>query len=59
MGHCYSLDPRGRGADFVEPGHSCRKAAQPFAISESFAIKLVRRTRDTGTTMVLFLQAYA
>ncbi len=49
MGHCYSLDLRVRVADFVETGHSCRAAAQHFDVSESFAIKLVRRTRDTGS----------
>ncbi|MGF9764501.1 IS630 transposase-related protein [Microvirga sp. 0TCS3.31] len=49
MGHCYSLDLRVRVADFVEAGHSCRAAAQHFDVSKSFAIKLVRRTRDTGS----------
>jgi transposase len=49
MGHCYSLDLRVRVADFVEAGHSCRAAAEHFDVSESFAIKLVRRTRDTGS----------
>src|SRR5215207_2853161 len=49
MGHCYSLDLRVRVADFVEAGHSCRTAAEHFDVSESFAIKLVRRTRDTGS----------
>ena len=49
MGHCYSLDLRVRVADFVEAGHSCRAAAQRFDVSESFAIKLVRRTRGTGS----------
>src|SRR5918993_2472760 len=49
MGHCYSLDLRVRVADFVEAGHSCRAAAQHFAVSERFAIKLVQRTRDTGS----------
>ena len=49
MGHCYSLDLRVRVAAFVEAGHSCRAAAQHFDVSESFAIKLVRRTRDTGS----------
>ena len=43
MGHCYSLDLRVRVADFVEAGHSCRAAARHFGVSESFAIKLVRR----------------
>ena len=49
MGHCYSLDLRVPVADFVEAGHSCGAAAQHVDVSESFAIKLVRRTRDTGS----------
>jgi transposase len=49
MGHCYSLDLRVRVAAFVEAGHSCRAAAQHFDVSESFAIKLVRRTRQLGS----------
>ena len=49
MGHCYSLDLRGRVADFVEAGHSCRAAARHFGVSDSCAIKLVRRTRETGS----------
>ena len=49
MGHCYSLDLRVRVAAFVEAGPSCRVAAQRFGVSDSFAIKLVRRTRDTGS----------
>jgi len=49
MGHCYSLDLRVRVVDFVKAGHSCRAAAQHFDVSESFAIKLVRQTRDTGS----------
>ena len=44
MGHCYSLDLRVRVAGFVEAGHSCRAAARHFGVSDSFAIKLVRRT---------------
>jgi len=49
MGHCYSLDLRVRVAAFVEAGHSCRSAAQHFGVSDSFAIKLVRRTRHLGS----------
>jgi transposase len=49
MGHYYSLDLRVRVADFVEAGHSCRAAARHFGVSDSCAIKLVRRTRDTGS----------
>src|SRR4051812_11031904 len=49
MGHCYSLDLRVRVAAFVEAGHSCRAAAQHFDVSESFAVRLVRRTRHFGS----------
>ncbi|WP_114947325.1 tyrosine-type recombinase/integrase [Microvirga calopogonii] len=49
MGRCYSLDLRVRVAGFVEAGYSCHAAGQHFAVSESFAITLVRRTRDTGS----------
>ena len=49
MGHCYSLDLRVRVAAFVEAGHSCRAAARHFGVSDSFAIKLVRRTRHLGS----------
>jgi transposase len=49
MGHCYSFDLRVRVADFVGAGHSCRAAARHFGVSDSCAIKLVRRTRDTGS----------
>jgi transposase len=49
MGHCYSLDLRVRVANFVAAGHSCRTAARHFHVSDSFAIKLVRRTRHSGS----------
>jgi transposase len=49
MGHCYPLDLRVRVAAFVAAGHSCRAAAQHFDVSESSAIKLVRRTRNLGS----------
>jgi transposase len=49
MGHCYSLDLRVRVAAFVEAGHSCRAAAEHFDVSESFAIKLMRRMRHLGS----------
>jgi transposase len=49
MGHCYSLDLRVRVTAFVEAGHSCRAAAQHFGVSDSFAIKLVRRTHHSGS----------
>ena len=46
MGRCYSLDLRVRVAAFVEAGHSRRAAARHFGVSDSFAIKLVRRQRQ-------------
>src|ERR671921_1350945 len=49
MGHCYSVDLRVRVADFIEAGHSCRAAAEHFDVSESFAIKLMRRMRHLGS----------
>ena len=49
MGHCYSLDLRVRVAAFVAAGQSCRAAARHFDVSDSFAIKLVRRTRHLGS----------
>ncbi len=49
MGHCYSLDLRVRVADFVEAGHTCRAAAEHFDVSESFAIKLMQRQRQSGS----------
>jgi transposase len=49
MGHCYSLDLRVRVAAFVETGHSCRDAGRHFGVSDSFAIKLVQRTRHLGS----------
>jgi transposase len=49
MGHCYSLDLRVRVAAFVAAGHSCRAAARHFGVSDSFAIKLVQRTRHFGS----------
>ena len=49
MGHCYSLDLRVRVVAFVEVGHPCRAAAEHFDVSESFAIKLMRRMRHLGS----------
>ena len=48
MTRSYSLDLRVRVAGFVEAGHSRRAAARHFGVSDSFAIKLVRRTRHSG-----------
>jgi transposase len=49
MTQSFSLDLRVRVAAFVGAGHSCRAAARHFGVSDSSAIKLVRRTRDTGS----------
>ena len=49
MGHCYSLNLRVRGAAFVEAGHSCRAAARHFGVSDSCAIKLMQRRRQSGS----------
>jgi transposase len=43
MGRSYSLDLRVRVAAFVEAGQSRRAAARHFGVSDSFAIKLLRR----------------
>jgi len=43
-------DLRTRVVAAVEAGQSCRAAAQRFGISESAAIKLMRRYRATGST---------
>ena len=49
MAQSYSLDLRVRVAGFVEAGHSCRAAARHFRVSDSFAIKLMRRQRQSGS----------
>jgi transposase len=49
MGHFYSRDRRVRVVAFVKAGHSCRAAARRFDVSDNFAIKLVRRTREFGS----------
>src|SRR3712207_2539088 len=49
MTHSYSLDLRVRVADFVAAGHSCRAAARHFRVSDSFAIKLMQRQRQSGS----------
>ena len=48
MTQSFSLDLRVRVAAFVEAGRSCRAAARHFAVSNSFAIKLVRRMHHLG-----------
>jgi transposase len=44
-----SLDIRKRIVAAVEGGTSCRAAAARFAVSESAAIKLIRRWEQTGS----------
>jgi putative transposase len=48
MASPYSKDLRVRVIRAVEGGASRRKAAQTFDVSVSFAIKLLRRWRETG-----------
>src|SRR5215211_130998 len=49
MGCSYSLDLRVRIAGFVAAGHSRRAAARHFGVSDSFAIKLLQRQRQSGS----------
>src|SRR5215217_7230333 len=49
MGRSYSLDLRVRVTGFVEAGHSRRAAARHFGVSDSFAIKLLRRQTRLGS----------
>jgi transposase len=49
MGRSYSVDLRVRVAAFVEAGHSRRAAARHFGVSDSFAIKLLRRQARSGS----------
>ena len=49
MGKSYSLELRERVAACVGAGASRRAAARRFAVSDSFAIKLVRRQAQAGT----------
>jgi transposase len=49
MGRSYSLDLRVRVAGFVEAGRSRRAAARHFGVSDSFAIKLLRRQAQSGS----------
>ena len=50
MAQSYSFDLRVRVAGFVEAGHSCRAAARHFSVSDSFAIKLMQRQRQSGSS---------
>jgi len=49
MGKSYSRDLRDRVVGFVEAGHSRRSAARHFGVSESFAVKLMRRVTLLGS----------
>ena len=49
MAQSSSLDLRVRGAGFVEAGPSCRAVACHFGVSDSFAIKLMQRQRQSGS----------
>ncbi len=49
MGRSYSLDLRVRVVGLVGTGHSCRAAARHFGVSDSFAIKLLRRQTRSGS----------
>jgi transposase len=49
MTQSHSLDLRVRVVAFVEAGHSCRAAARHFGVSDSFAIKLLQRQRQSGS----------
>jgi len=49
MGYGHSLDLRARVIESVRQGASAREAGRRFAVSESAAIKLVRRWRETGS----------
>jgi transposase len=49
MGRYYSVDLRVRVAGLVEAGYSRRAAARHFGVSDSFAIKLLQRQRQSGS----------
>ena len=49
MGYGYSLDIRERVAAFVDAGHSRRASARHYGVSESCAIKLMRRKAEHGS----------
>ncbi len=49
MTQSFSLDLRVRVAAFVEASHSCRAAARHFGVSDSCAIKLMQRRRQSGS----------
>src|SRR3712207_3932062 len=49
MGQSYSLDLRARIVACVRAGHSRREAARHFGVSESCAVKLLKRVDTTGS----------
>jgi transposase len=49
MPKAYSLDLRERVARFVEGGYSCHEAAAHFSVSVSFAVRLMKAFRTTGS----------
>lgn len=49
MAKAYSSDLRFRVVAYVEEGHSRRAAARRFGVSDSFAVKLLRRVAEQGT----------
>ena len=49
MGQSYSLDLRARIVGHVRAGHSRRDAARHFRVSESCAVKLLKRADRTGS----------
>lgn len=53
-----SQDLRRRLVRAVEAGSSAREAARRFEVSVSAAIKLVRRVRETGSTMPTQIGGY-
>lgn len=53
MGRPYSLDLRERVVGAVRSGMSCREAADHYEVSESSAIRWVRRDREAGSPAAL------
>ena len=53
MGRPYSLDLRERVVAAVHGGMSCEEAAEHYEVSQSSAIRWVRRDRETGSAAAL------
>ena len=51
MGKSYSSDLRDRVVGFVEAGGSRRGAARQFGVSNSFAVKLLERSKRFGLSL--------